>query len=111
MHFPPLNESFNYLVFKNLRDVVFKRANFKTMAHRKAELTFRTFTLPQTNCNTQESKEDFMEPVQHVCTAFQVCSLCLMGSRFGLTARTVVALSISDENISLSSVPIGKAYT
>lgn len=42
LHSPPLNESFNYLVFSHLRDVVSKRVNFKTMIHRKIELTFRT---------------------------------------------------------------------
>ena len=34
-----------------------------------------------------------------------------MGSRLGLTARTTLASSTSDDNINLSCVPIGRAYT
>jgi len=34
-----------------------------------------------------------------------------MGSRLGLTARGVVASSTDNDNINLSCVPIGRAYT
>lgn len=70
-----------------------------------------TFVLPQARYNTCESKEGFMETVQHAWTASQVCLLSLIGSsRSGLIERAVVISSNGNDDISLSCLSLGKAH-